>query len=160
MYGTHSRDNGLKLMEHSYLENNYCKHIMSLLEDNPQNLIWLCDYHESDDITELTWNDAENDDTNKCLDSFPDDKYYILNHTQKLSIDVQKLLSLYKKENKNGWFIHPIPILCNSDTESQGGGDYRKKDSRRATWCEDEISTSKNQNTTFKDITEDVLFYE
>jgi hypothetical protein len=160
MYSTHSRDNGLKLMEHSYLENNYCKHIMSLLKNNPLPLIWLCDYHEADETTDLTWDLCEEDETDECIDSFTDDKYFILNHTKKVFIDVEKLFKLYGEEAKEEWYIHPIPILCNSDTQSLGGGDYHPEDSRRATWCEDIISTSQEPEGEYKDVTEDVLFFE
>ncbi len=59
MYDTHAIGNGLKLMEHSFLNNNYCKHIMSLLYNNPKPLIWLCDYHQpDDDTTRYTWDDC------------------------------------------------------------------------------------------------------
>ena len=159
-YCTHSTGNGLKLMEHSYLENNYCKHIVSLLKDNPQKLIWLCDYHEPDDITKCTWNNTEEVEKYDVLDLFKDNKYYIYNHTKKLYIDVKRLLKLYEDSENSSWSIHPLPILCNSDTGSQGGGDMHREESRRASWCEDIISSSEQLVDGFEDVTEDVLFFE
>ena len=159
MYNTHSLNIGLKLMEHSYVNNEYCKHIISLLHNNPQPLVWLCDYHESDDTTKHTWVTAEELNISEALDDFKDNNYWIINHTKKCYIDMHKLSNLYTSD----WHIHPIPILCNSDTQSQGGGDFHPEDSRRATWCEDIISSIEPSNQEFiefTDVTEDCLFYE
>ncbi len=75
-------------------------------------------------------------------------------------IDVKELFKFYGKQAKDEWYIHPIPLLCNSDTQSLGGGDYHPEDSRRATWCEDIISTSRHREPEYQDVTEDVLFFE
>ena len=163
MYDTHAIGNGLKLMEHSYLDNDYCKHIISLLHNNPSKLIWLCDYHEPDDITKHTWETTQENDSYKALDDFEDNDYWIINHTKKLYIDIKKLYEIYFTNSADSWYIHPIPLLCNSDTQALGGGDYGPEDSRRATWCEDIISTEfpqKDNLIDFQDITEDCLFYE
>jgi len=151
-------------MEHSYLANDYCKYIISILKDNPKKLVWLCDYHDGKQNTQLTWNKTKQVNSFFMINSFEDDNYWIINHTKKCYIDIKKLKYLYENSKQStNWNIHPIPILCNSDEYSQGGGDYHTPDSRRATWCEDLISSSKpykDEFENFKDVTEDCLFFE
>ena len=158
MYDTHALGNGLKLMEHSYIGNNYVNYVLSLLEGKENRLVWLCDYHNPDENTKLTWEKCvEETEYDKSV-RIEDDKYYVINHTLNVYIDIKKLDQL---EEDNGWTIHPIPILCNSDTQSQGGGDFHKEDSRRASWCEHYIEVTLDKpSDTFKDVTEDCLFTE
>ena len=131
----HKYDNGMKLMEHSYLGNNYCSAIENVLKTS-RLLVWLCDYHEKDETyPHGTWDDYE-DKTVK--EHSPLEKRYFINHTKEVYIDVEKLVRL-SKDISDEWVIHPLPILCNSERSSAGGGDYHKEDSRRATWCNDEI---------------------
>ncbi len=160
-YDTYSMDNGAKLMEHSYLGNEYVNVMMGAILNNPKEVVWLCDYHEADDMTSHTW------DNTKGIDKYPkkprvDLDYFILNHTKKLVISVSHLQDLYNDDDKSSWHIHPIPILCNSDDGSLGGGDYHAEDSRRATWCGDtlEVQLVRDGFDDYKKITKDCLFYE
>ena len=87
----------------------------------------------------------------------------MINHTFECYINIRKLDSLYKEDGRSSWSIHPIPILCNSDTVAQGGGDYRVEDSRRASWCGHRLSVVRTLGMyadKFSDVTEDCLFYE
>ncbi len=152
---------GLKLMEHSFIENNYVGIMMFALTKNPKEVVWLCDYHEKDDNTSHTW------DNTKEITKYPTNRvwekdYYILNHTKKCVIDVRHLEDLYIEDGRSSWHIHPIPILCNSDESSQGGGDYHAEDSRRATWCGDtlEVQLVRDGFDDYKKITKDCLFFE
>lgn len=154
MYDTHSRGNGLKLMEHSYINNNYCNHIMNELKENPQPLVWLCDYHEPDEQCKFVWDDLEEDESETCNSEFTP---IIINHSKGLYIDLAKL------ESDEDLIIHPIPLLCNSEKHSMGGGDYHPEDSRRGTWCLDDISTADtlpDHLSDFLDVTEDCRFTE
>jgi len=155
-YSTWATDNGAKLLEHGYVGNDYVEKVLWHLLDNPSHLVWLCDYHEG----ELTWDnvpEAEMDERSWAL--FP--TYYILNQTKGEVIDLKKLIGLSKERR---WIIHPLVVLCNSDKEAQGGGDYRKDDPRRASWADDliEITYDEEKATQFnhKDVTEENLFYE
>ena len=161
MYDTHTLGNGLKLMEHSYIGNNYVNHIMSLLDNDKQKLVWLCDYHEPDEKTQYVWNNVVEESGYAAIDNFEDNKYFIINHSKKLYIDIEKLHNILEEKEPSGWYIHPIPILCNSDRDSQGGGDFHKNDPRRATWCEDYIQATKEKpGTGYEDATEECLFFE
>ena len=158
----------LKLMEHSYFYNNYVGSVLRVYYNNPQPLVWLCDYYSPDDeeyIPDIkTWDDLEkkiipNIKKIKVLDSIFED-FYILNHTQKLFINPKKLIELYKREGQEDFFIHPIPILTNSNEGAMGGGDYFCEDSRRSLWRMNIIEIKKTVPEDYRDVTEDSLFFE
>ena len=41
---SHNYGNGMKLMEHSYIGNNFVSAFESLIQDNPQRVVWAGDY--------------------------------------------------------------------------------------------------------------------
>ncbi len=43
---SHAYDNGLKLMEHSYIENNFVNAVLTLLWESPCRLAWIGDYSD------------------------------------------------------------------------------------------------------------------
>ena len=150
---------GLKLMEHRYLKNNYVNSVLNILENNPQPLVWLCDYTEDNcEYTNLTWNNTEKvglEETSK------EPQRYILNHTKNLYIDRDELITKMSFKQEDNWYIHPIPILCNSEDESMGGGDLHNDELRRATWCGDLISVQTNKpDESFQNTTNDCMFFE
>lgn len=49
-FHSHEYDNGLKLMEHSYIGNNFVAAVLSELVDKPMALWWLGDYTEDEDF--------------------------------------------------------------------------------------------------------------
>jgi hypothetical protein len=155
-YNTWSINKGSKLMEHSYIGNEYVERCLSLLENKPGRLTWLCDYHEEPNMTwdHITEKDIDIKETWE-MQPF----YRILNHTKELQIDMKKLVLAYKDRSL---LIHPLPILCNSDTEPQGGGDFRKDESRRAIWKGDEIEIVFDDTSSmdYRDVSMDCLFCE
>lgn len=159
-FNPHDTDNGMKLMEHSYLYNSYCCAIESMLLDKPQPLVWLCDYHEADETTELTWGICARTEYKPASPEYSDFKWpvYIINHTKKEFYNKQELAKLIEDE----WKINPLPILTNSDKYAMGGGDYSPDDERRTTWCGDiiEVTLSKDKTKDYEDVTADVIFYE
>jgi hypothetical protein len=164
IFDTHALDNGLKLMEHSYLYNNYCQAIEYKLLDNPKSLVWLCDYHEANEDTKLTWDNTEEVKTIAAPSTYTEHSpiVYIVNHSKGIYFEKSKLKKLCDEAGIE-WRIHPLPILCNSDRESMGGGDYHPDDSRRGTWCSDDISVHTSSNElieNFTDVTEDCIFQE
>jgi len=158
MYDTHAMNNGLKLMEHSYMGNDYVLGIMELLNNNAQQLVWLCDYHKADKNCKYTWDEMD-DLSVKLETTLESNNYFIINHTKKVFIDMRKLDEEYNSIGME-WKIHPLPILCNSDEQSMGGGDFHKEDSRRATWCMDEIEVALLVPTEFLDVSQDCMFGE
>jgi hypothetical protein len=154
-FNPHSVDNGLKLMEHSWLKNRYVNLVLNELTE-PKRLSWVCDYTEND---YWVWDNAKEVNFDSSDDFV---KYkYIINEDKKLFIDVDKLEELYNEQTSDGWHIHPIPILCNIEESSQGGGDFHEEDSRRSIWSKDRIwVTNDEPDKTYQDVTGDCLFFE
>jgi hypothetical protein len=161
---THEIDsNGLKLMEHSYIGNSYVSHIMGLIEDNPTNIIWLCDYSEDKDFN---WDTVEEVETNemevkKVATRTHRQSGFIINHTTQEYISLKTYKRLFA-EHSNDWAISPLPILTNSEVGSSGGGDYHNENSLRGVWKNHLISYSKKLGNfkIFKNVTKDVIFLE
>lgn len=149
---SHSFDNGLKLMEHSWIGNNFVNAVLHEIEDNPTRVAWLGDYADSavEDgcnlgegfITTIgdflahynsVWGeyrsiqDIPSDTPQFKLDMDHTD-CYLVNATKRCYIDLEK----YVKQNSvsglygssETWCINPLPLLtCLGN--GMGGGDYR-----------------------------------
>ena len=137
-------DNGLKLMEHSYIGNNFVESIVKRLLDNPMRIAWVGDYADEKDFKQ---NQVHND-LQDFIDMYDDDneiKYkkalkepindmenslnlFMINHTKKLYINMWEYvlnnLVLDKKKYNYGDCVHPLPLLT-ALGNGKGGGDYR-----------------------------------
>jgi hypothetical protein len=116
---SHDMENGLKLMEHSWILNEFVRAFESLILNNPKRVVWAGDYAES--VMEQTENTYD-----LCTDVtkiIPEQKVklsesrYIVNHTKQEYVDKQAV------PNKDGWRIHPLPLLT-CEGNGEGGGDY------------------------------------
>lgn len=135
---SHDYDNGLKLMEHSYIGNNFVETFASLLApDQPyykSRVVWAGDYAdlENEDAENL-YHQCEDDlkihptETN-TLERFP----YIVNHDKRLAVDSRTVPG-------GDWQIHPLPLLT-CEGNGRGGGDFRGKDDLIGSWARDHIS--------------------
>jgi len=155
--------NGAKLMEHSYIGNNYIDAVLyEIAEGGWKNkpFVWLCDYNEGEysnnwETSVKISSSAENPDWLDYSDAI------ILNTTKKEYIDLC--------EYKLNWIgprtsmIHPFTLLTNSEDESMGGGDYHLEDNRRGLWRGDCFVVTLDRREVphfYKNITKDVIFYE
>ena len=124
-------DEGLKLMEHSYVDSDFCKKIHSLIYKNPKRIIWVGDY--ANEKTDEYYS-VHNRNQEPMPKSVPNYKFawgskashrskdislagadidyehsYLVNHTIKSYIDLK---SYYKYSSTNIWgVIDPLPIL-------------------------------------------------
>jgi hypothetical protein len=128
--------NGLKLMEHSYLRNEFVQAFESLILNNPKNVVWAGDYAEQDA-------EFENNVYNRCqenTETIPSERpsmaktRFIVNHTKKQYVDKYKVPG-----DKGGFKVHPLPLLT-SEGNGQGGGDYRLENPNIGIWARDLIS--------------------
>lgn len=136
-------DEGLKLMEHSYVDSDFCKKIHSLIYKNPKRIIWVGDY--ANEKTDEYYS-VHNRNQEPMPKSVPNYKFawgskashrskdislagadidyehsYLVNHTIKSYIDLK---SYYKYSSTNIWgVIDPLPILTVVGN-GRGGGDY------------------------------------
>ncbi len=153
-YNAWQTKNGAKLMEHGFVGNNYVENVMFLLLENPKSLQWLCDYTEEG----KTWDNTK--ETTLPEDSYPlGGLYLILNHTKKFKIDMKKFICINKLRD---FQVHPLPILCNSETNQMGGGDFYSEESLRGAWKGDIIEVTYNEDkcAEYLDVTQDCVFYE
>jgi hypothetical protein len=142
----HSHGNGLKLMEHSYIGNDFVGGFETLIQEKPQRVVWGGDYAEP----------CINRKTNtyeRCIDklevkpSIPNQKEYhkefvfIVNHSKKEYVDKREVKDI---PTWKGTQIHPLPLLT-SEGNGQGGGDFFGKDTKGliGTWARDIISIEK-----------------
>lgn len=134
---------GIKLMEHSYLDNPLPQWVEYQLSPKGMmyktRLVWAGDYAGTEP--------GSNDNLYAIAHEVPEKtisadlridhaKYpYIVNHSKKEYIDKRKL--------KN--HIHPLPILT-SEGNGRGGGDYRGSNEEVAgTWARDVLSVEANE---------------
>jgi hypothetical protein len=127
----HMYGNGSKLMEHSYVGNNFVKVVENLMCPGGMfykcRLVWAGDYADNEagsDKNLYSMCDEDGGFNNTCkLLSYP----YIVNHTKKVYI------------NKNS-SLHPLPLLT-AEGNGRGGGDYNGPNSAMVgTWARDVIS--------------------
>ena len=124
-------DNGVKLTEHSYINNNFMKIVENLIGPNgmfyKSRLVWAGDYaiNEPNSTSNLH---AMCKAKSPFVSNESNVSYtYIVNHTKKV----------YVKKN-NGF--HPLPLLT-AEGNGCGGGDYAGPNMEMVgTWARDVIS--------------------
>jgi hypothetical protein len=150
-YGSASGDIcGLKLMEHSWLKNDFVGAFESLLVGNPQHVVWAGDYAEKDKGLKTNIHMRCKDNTKVMpADVHPTvvKEKYIVNHDKKQFVDKSKVT------DNDGWKIHPLPLLT-AEGNGMGGGDFSGDDSNElvGSWARDLISIESKKPKGFKEI--------
>lgn len=161
---SHDYGNGLKLMEHSWVGNDFVNAVLQNLDGTPQRLAWVGDYADSvvDDeccfsdafitdrkdfmrLYESLWSDGS-EPIAKIDKKLPQYKLsneeadcFIVNVTRNCYIDMEKYVAKNKKKDgEYFWCINPLPLLT-SIGNGQGGGDYRGDDPEVGSWAFDKI---------------------
>jgi hypothetical protein len=145
----HNYDNGLKLMEHSYIGNTFMQAVEKTLLNNPQHLVWAGDYADPEEgnlysqCGEDTEIKPEEPKDKKLWDiAYP----YIINHTKKQYISKESLKKPYR------WLIHPLSLLTMEDCNGRGGGDFQGSDVRLGIWSGDQIEISDKEPEGYEEI--------
>ena len=152
---SHSYDNGLKLMEHSYQGNNFVstfeKELTRRGNHYKSRVVWAGDYADEEPGLKIIKEGKEYDanlyslcnDENEIKPKVAktDDYPFIVNHTKKQFVDKNKVPEIQDWE---GVKIHPLPLLT-SEGNGQGGGDFRGEDENEiiGSWARDVISIEK-----------------
>lgn len=144
----HEYNNGLKLLEHSYLGNNFVEAFECLLAPGEKHykarVVWAGDYADNEPDSEDNLHHMCTDD----LKTHPDDLYsttqypYIVNHTKKQFVD--KRMNVDTREGAFG--LHPLPLLT-CEGNGRGGGDYHGESPLIGLWARDIISIEKTKPT-------------
>lgn len=166
---SHQYDNGLKLMEHSYIGNNFVETVLAQLYNRPGRLAWIGDYHENGDMHDKALEKVFYRHYKKFAKT---DKYtpakevtkrvgrFILNHDKKCFIDLED----YEKnafQDDWGCKVHPIPLLT-AVGNGRGGGDYWNQDDidMVGAWAGDLLETQDVKPNGYADFTDMYDFKE
>lgn len=132
----HDVDNGLKLMEHSWLTNRYVKLFVERLSEKPARVVWAGDYGDKFTINGKQAYDYLGDNESKVA---ADEKVgifmprYFINYDKKEFVDTTK-----GRANDYGLVVHPLPLLT-ANSNGLGGGDYYDENKYIGTWYADVI---------------------
>lgn len=132
-------DSGSKLMEHSWMKNDFVKSFENMIYKNPMPVTWCGDYADAIDGSE----EGDNfyslcKETTILKPKTPLAKTksrYVINH------DTLEYVDKNKVPNKDGWQIHPLPLLT-AEGNGRGGGDYRGDSKLVGIWSRNMISVS------------------
>ena len=146
----HEYGNGLKLTEHSYLQNNFVQAFEFLLAPDQQyhktRVVWAGDYADNEPESEYNLYRMCTDDLTDDLKIHPEYLYstreypYIVNHTKKQFVDKRK--NIDTRDGALG--LHPLPLLT-CEGNGRGGGDYHGESPLIGLWARDVISIEKNK---------------
>ena len=153
---SHDFDNGLKLTEHSYINNDFVNVVANNLVDNPAQLYWCGDYAEVNDfisesmfnrIYGYAWERKKKSRTTleDCNINFDWNKdWYYINTTKKTYIKMPK---------PGMWIYNPISLLT-AIGNGRVGGDYNGHNDMVGAWAGDRVYLSMDKpDKKFEDIT-------
>lgn len=156
---------GLKLMEHSWLKNDFVNGVLETIWDNPCRVAWVGDYadeprdfhgHYTRDIYEGVWGE-------EGLKDLPFDEVpqihktgFLVNRTKGEYVDLDKYaeVSGFRPKWGNGsvWTIHPLPLLTVIGN-GRGGGDYHGTDMGMVgAWAMDEIMFTEERPNELREV--------
>ena len=147
---------GLKLMEHSWLLNDFVGAVESLLIKGGRwyknKIVWAGDYADG----ELAAEPDENGRHPNLYHLFHEknikpkatvvDEMILVNHTKKEFVDKTKV-----PEDSDDWRIHPLPLLT-CEGNGRGGGDYQGNSNLVGSWARDVISLSATKPKGYKEL--------
>ena len=145
--------NGLKLTEHSYINNNFIMALEYLISCDGMfhmsRLVWAGDYADPEELEDDNlYNNTIQNGTFQWPPIHDTSEYrYIVNHTKKLYVDK----NLCKE-------LHPLPLLVSEGNERGGGDYYGNNKELCGTWARDCISVEKTIPDDFVELKCD--FYE
>ena len=171
---SHDYGNGLKLMEHSYMGNNFVNVVVLMIDimngGKPSKIGWIGDYSD-DEIAEGLYEKVWQEDAYRVRPEtaryFWDEEKkeavgygYFINIDKNEYVDLEKYVS--KAKDKDGWTINPLPLLT-AVGNGKGGGDYHScypNYDEVGRWFMDTIYFDEYLPEGLKDITDEVIFKE
>lgn len=159
-------DNGLKLMEHSYVGNTFVETVIKEMFDIPTRVAWVGDYAELGSVDNPMADEFINgqgiNEIKPIAASPMENSVRLL----LVNIDKKEYVNMWEYSMKNtydGWTIHPLPLLT-SIGNGKGGGDYRGLNEELCgRWACDEILVTAwldKEYQYYEDITPIVNFKE
>lgn len=155
---SHDYNNGLKLMEHSWIGNDFVGVVENLIAEggawHGDRIVWAGDYADPEEGTEDNIYDIVGE--NKIRPEITDKKYrYVVNMDKKEFVDTEKipLSDVYEDENGKEWpyTIHPLPLLT-CEGNGRGGGDFHKGSPLVGKWARNRVTVSNVKPEGYKEI--------
>ena len=148
----HNLGNGYKLIEHSYIGNQFVEAVEYLISPlgmfYKSRVVWAGDYADEEtcgkNLHSLAFDDNE---TKELIPKRIDmSQYrYVINHTRKLYVDKNI-------ESGKGYNIHPLSLLT-AEGNGRGGGDYSGSNEELVgTWSRDMLSIDKEIPADYKEL--------
>ena len=121
---SHSYGNGLKLMEHSYVGNNFVGVVERLIAKGGEwfgdRIVWAGDYADPEEGTEENLYSMATQINPPDLDTKGKPQFrFIVNMDTKEFVDIENVPG-----DDDDWPIHPLPLLT-CEGNGRGGGDFR-----------------------------------
>jgi hypothetical protein len=142
--------NGSKLMEHSWIGNKFVASFESLIRNKPTRVVWAGDYADEEKTGKSLYSISSDNENLKVIPELRVnliESRFIINHSKELFVDKRNC-----PKDKDGWRIHPLPLLT-SDGNGRGGGDYYSSDMELVgSWCRDIISVSQKKPIGMKEL--------
>ena len=153
---------GMKLMEHSWLGNDFENAAYTLIDKRPSKVGWIGDYSQDvgcdKDLYRFVWSSDENNRSIVLRRKYKDG--YLINHTKKEYVDLEEYTDLAR--NKSGWVTNPLSLLT-AIGNGLGGGDYHDCNQNYnlvGIWYMDELEYDGTEHPDYANITADVIFKE
>ena len=148
-------DSGSKLMEHSWMKNDFVKSFENMIYKNPMPVTWCGDYADAVDGSEEGDNFYSlcEDKTNLTPSTILGEhkSQYIINHDTLEYVDKAKVPT-----DKDGWQIHPLPLLT-AEGNGRGGGDFRGESELVGLWSRNLISVSEELPKGYTELVFDIV---
>jgi hypothetical protein len=148
-------DSGSKLMEHSWMKNNFVKSFENMIYKNPMPVTWCGDYADAVDGSAEGDNFYSicEDKTNLTPTTELDEhnSRYIINHDTEEYVDKTTVPT-----DKDGWQIHPLPLLT-CEGNGRGGGDFRGYSELVGSWSRNLISVSEELPEGYTELEFDIV---
>ena len=144
---SHDFGSGLKLMEHSYVGNDFVREVEKLLNDQwaGSRFVWAGDYAEPiDNIVNGPNHYHLCDSVYRKLKKLIVSKEEGHAFQYVLNLDTNEFVDILKTPwDKDGWQVHALPLLT-CDGNGKGGGDYRRENEYTGKWAYNRIKTTNN----------------
>lgn len=144
----HQYNNGAKLMEHSYIGNNFVEAVEFLLIDTGEDksrwsgkrIVWAGDYADAEpNEGENLYSLVGDKGLQMLIEAIPSDYKYLVNIDKKEYVDKTECPNYY---NESEFCINPLPLLT-ADGNGRGGGDYHNEHEYVGVWAKNRISLMK-----------------
>jgi hypothetical protein len=136
---SHDYKMGMKLMEHSWVPNEFVRAVESLIAEGGRwfgdRIVWAGDYadKEKDENGEVTNQNLYDICQTTIKPDIPKKPFRYL-----VNLDTKEYVDKVRIPDKDGWRIHPLPLLT-CEGNGRGGGDYHRENPLVGKWARNRI---------------------